>query len=271
MPKKNATPATKMHKLEPGADICFYKRSEMERDILYFQGILGLAACMDPPTKRETLRQHEARIRENVMRKYENMLPTAQMIADAVAAVSDNSMNSTTNTTSTDLDAMYMGPSSTGGNRLQATVQRALRAGHDIMTAVRAEYMPSSAELHGRVHEIKLELKRADEQAGRKSDFTEMDDRVKHTILSDCPEFIRTLSRERPSVFDIYGSFLKFKPQFVAIQLRQAEEIEAGRQSRDGSYFSVFTQMPKGREIVRGIQQQAMRDDKSKLKRVNFV
>lgn len=291
MPKKivkadsSQPDAKKLHKLEPGADICSYKRSEMERDILYFQGILGLEACLDPPTKRETLRQHETRIRTNVMRKYEAQLPTAQMIHDAIAQVSmnENSVNSvnsgnlieTASKTESCIDDMYMGNTTTTTTmtRLQATVKRAMDANRDVMAAVRDEYMPSEADLCGRVHEIKSELKRADAQAGRKSNFTEMDDVIKHMILNDpqCPEHIRSLSRQRPSAFDIYGSFLKFKPQFVAIQLRQAKDIEDGRQSRDNSYFSVFTQMPKGREIVRGIQEQAMSENKGKAKRVNFV
>lgn len=271
MPKKDGQ--KKYHRIEPGEDIRFYRQAEMERDILYLQGILGLEACKDPPTKRETMQQHDRRIRDKVAAMSERSVPSDAAVAEALAHVQATAGPAESAASAMSLDALYMGAAPVE-TRLQAAVRRAVADGTQdhVRDIVRAEYLPTQADLHGRVHELKNEIKRANKQQGKTCSLEELDDQVKHAILSEpgCPESVRALSKDRPSAFDIYASFLKFKPQFVAIQLRQAQEIELGRQTRDSSYFSVFTQMPRGREIVRGIQEQAMREERAKTKKVNF-
>lgn len=262
-----------MRKLEPAPDIRFYHREEMKRDILYLQGIIGLASCLDPPTNRETLRQHDRRIYATVSKRY---MPSDDVIQSTVASLQQQQQqNPGTSVTLMDpSDAIYMEAPHSTQTRLQTTIRRAMDTNMNIMEAVNHEYMPTFVDLYGRVTELKRDIQRNNSKQGTPAlGLEEMDDQIKHLILADpqCPEFIRNLSRDRPSVFDIYASFLKFKPQFVAIQLRQAQDIELGKQSRDRSYFSVFTQMPRGREIVRSIQQQALRENKTSTKRVNFA
>lgn len=274
MAKKHRTKEKdNVRRLEPGEDIAEKRREDLEKDILYLQGILGLEGCLDPPTRTEVMMQHDVRIRKKIRAKFMKLTPNSAEIAQAIATVTAKADQASgkdqpgNGIHMTDEQA-YMGDIMDNiDTRLEFIVRSALGAGQDVAKAVIDAYQPTEDDIIGRVGVLKQNMPR-----GKNESMDEHDDRIRDAIIREdgCPESIIDMSKMRPSVYDIMASWIKFKPQLVALQLEQMTDIESGRQKRDDSYFSLFLQMPGGRKIVNEMQRQALDDTRARRKDVNF-
>jgi hypothetical protein len=86
------------------------------------------------------------------------------------------------------------------------------------------------------------------------------DDLIKEAILneSSCPESIKTLALDRPTVFDILCSHNRYKPDMIAILRNNLKQVAAGTLSDSRGYYEVFRQLhPDSAQIIKGLQQQA--------------
>ena len=86
------------------------------------------------------------------------------------------------------------------------------------------------------------------------------DDLIKEAILNEptCPETIKTLALDRPTVFDILCSHNRYKPEMIAILRGNLQQVAAGTISDSRGYYEVFRQLhPDSAKIIKGLQQQA--------------
>ena len=88
-----------------------------------------------------------------------------------------------------------------------------------------------------------------------------LDDAVKGAILQDaqCPQNIKTLAEERPSVFDILSSTYRYKADLIEVQRKMMAQMETGRVSEKEAYFNVFMNThPNSKRIVADLQRQEL-------------
>jgi hypothetical protein len=102
------------------------------------------------------------------------------------------------------------------------------------------------------------------------------DDLIKEAILNDpaCPEYIKTLSLDRPTVFDILCSHTRYKPEMIAIQRGILEQVQSGRMESSKGYYEVFKKLvPNSNAVLQGLRQQAQQEQAKsaqKITNVNF-
>lgn len=93
------------------------------------------------------------------------------------------------------------------------------------------------------------------------ADQPRLDDQgLKEAILNhaDCPELIKRLSLERPSVFDLLCSKNRFRPELFDMQRQLLLQKETGRISEQDMFNRMFHQMvPNSATILRDLQKAA--------------
>jgi len=86
------------------------------------------------------------------------------------------------------------------------------------------------------------------------------DQGLKEAILNqeDCPELIKRVSLDRPSVFDILCSKSRYKPELFALQRSLLVKLESKTASESAVFQELFkTLIPNSSTIIRNLQKQA--------------
>lgn len=94
---------------------------------------------------------------------------------------------------------------------------------------------------------------------------------IKETILKDsgCPEAVRALSEERPSVYDILTSCHKYDPAKIQIFREMLSKVEKKEITSSTGYYETFKQIvPNSAQIIRDLQKEAA--SKKSTKAVNL-
>lgn len=99
-----------------------------------------------------------------------------------------------------------------------------------------------------------------------------LDDILKDTILKEngCPELIKRLSIDRPSVFDILASTYRYRPELIAIQRDILKKVRSNQLSGQAGYYECFKRThPNSAMIIRDLQKEAL-DKQSKSDNINM-
>lgn len=94
-----------------------------------------------------------------------------------------------------------------------------------------------------------------------------IDNGLKDLILREasCPENITKLSKERPSVFDIYASCHKYNPNFVSLAVKLQNEKTSAKSGMD--YYEYFKRIhPNSKNIIRDLRMQAYKSQQNTSK-----
>ena len=85
---------------------------------------------------------------------------------------------------------------------------------------------------------------------------------IKEAILNDtaCPELIKRVSLDRPSVFDLLCSKNRFRPDLFALQRKLLLQLEDKTISEQDAFDNIFkTMIPNSSTIIKDLQKAALK------------
>lgn len=88
------------------------------------------------------------------------------------------------------------------------------------------------------------------------------DNAIKEAILNnaDCPDLIKRVSLDRPSVFDLLCSKTRFRPDLFALQRKLLAQLEDKTISEQDAFDHIFkTMIPNSSTIIKDLQKAAQK------------
>lgn len=129
-------------------------------------------------------------------------------------------------------------------------IHRRLEAGENIAPLTVAELDIAQAYCRAQVAELTTKNPLFDDAA------------IKEAILNDtaCPELIKRVSLDRPSVFDLLCSKHRFRPDLFALQRKLLLQLEDKTISEQDAFDNIFkTMIPNSSTIIKDLQKAALK------------
>jgi hypothetical protein len=126
-----------------------------------------------------------------------------------------------------------------------SVIHRRFEAGADIAPLKVAELDQARTYCRSKVDAMVSAKPQSDDQA------------LKESILNDadCPEYIKELSLQRPSVFDLLCSKTRFKPELFEMQRNLLLKLESKAVSENEAFNDLFKSLiPNSSTIIKDLQ-----------------